>query len=105
MADLLKTGVETLRQHVDIVAQRFRGTVEGLIGHHGRGGEIVRQRDPVEPARGVVKGACATSDGFENAAAFGKAGLKGELEGAAGSVHQFRNQELPAIDRKSTRLN
>jgi len=97
MTDLLEAGIETLRQHMDIVAERFRRGMEGLIGHHHGGGEIVRQRNPVEPARGIVERACAIDDGLETAAAFGQPDLKGELERAAGSVDQLRNQKLSAM--------
>src|ERR1700686_2323003 len=97
MADLFEADIETLRQHMDIVAQGFRGTMEGLIGHHDRCREIVRQRDPVEPARRIVEGTRAVDDRIEAAAAFGKAYLEGDLERAAGAINQFRNQELPAM--------
>src|ERR1700730_18764386 len=97
MADLLEAGIETLRQHMDIVAQRFRRAVKRLIGHHGRRREIIRQRNAIEPARRVVERAGAVDDGLEDSAAFGEADLERELERGAGSLDQFGYQQLPAM--------
>src|SRR5437899_138154 len=76
MADLLEAGIETLRQHMDVVAQGFRGAVECRIGHHRRRGEVVCQRDPVEPARRIVQRPGAAGDGLEGRGAFGKTDLE-----------------------------
>ncbi len=65
VTDLLEAGIEALRQHMDVVAQRFRGGMERLVGHHHAGREIIRQRDAVEPARRVVERSGAADDGFE----------------------------------------
>jgi len=37
VADLLKAGGKTLRQHMHVVAQRFGRGMEGLVGHHHGG--------------------------------------------------------------------
>ena len=39
VADLLEAGIEALRQHLDVIAQRFRGGVKRLVGHHHGGGK------------------------------------------------------------------
>ena len=71
--------------------------MERLIGHHHSGGEIIRQRDAIEPARRVVERAGAVDDGVDAGAAFGKPDLQRELERAAGAVDQFGDQKLPAM--------
>ncbi len=97
MADLLEAGVETLREHMDVVVQGFRGGEERRIGHHHAGGEIVRERDAVEPPRCVVERAGAADDGLELRAAFGQRDLERNLEGAARRVDQFGNEKLAAM--------
>src|ERR1700749_2650534 len=97
MTDLLEAGVETLREHMHVVLQRFRGGEERRIRHHHAGGEVVRERNAVEPPGRVVERAGATDDGLELWAAFGQRDLECELEGAAGRVDQFGDQELPAM--------
>ena len=71
--------------------------MERLIGHHHGGGEVIRKRNPVEPPRRVVERAGAVDDGIDAGAAFGQADLQRELEGAAGAVDQFGDQQLPAM--------
>ena len=51
--------------------ERLSRAVKSLIRHHHGGGEIVRQRNPVEPARRVVERAGATNDGLKARTAFG----------------------------------
>ena len=97
MAHLFEAGVEALRQHVDVVVQRLGRAVERLIGHHDSGGEIIRQRNAVEPPRRIVEGTGSVDDGVDAGAAFGEANLQRELEGAARAVDQFGDQQLPAM--------
>jgi len=97
VADLLEAGVEALRQHVHVVVQGLGGGMERRIGHHHGSREIIGQRNPVQPPRRVVEGAGAVDDRINAGAAFGKPDLKRELEGAAGAVDQFGDQQLPAV--------
>src|ERR1700712_3745212 len=50
---------------------RCSGGMEGLVRHHDGGGEIIRQRDPVEAARRVVERAGAADKRLEDWIAFG----------------------------------
>src|ERR1700748_2925490 len=97
MTDLLEAGVETLREHMHVVLQRFRGGEERRIRHHHAGGEIVCERNAVEPPGRVVERAGATEDGLELWAAFSERDLECKLEGAAGRIDQLRDQKLPAM--------
>ena len=73
------------------------------IGHHHGGGEIIRQRDAIEPARGVIERAGAADDAIEDAAAFGKADLKRELERAArlSTISEIRSCRRWRSNRRS----
>src|SRR5580692_7673836 len=97
MTDLLETGVEALREHVEIVTERFGGRLKQLVRHHGGGCEIVRKRDAVEPARSIVERPGAADDGVDAARAFGEPDLERELKRPSGAIDQFRDQELPAM--------
>jgi hypothetical protein len=97
VADLLEAGIKTLRQHVDVVVQCFGRAVERLIGHHHGGGEIIRQRDPVEPPRRLIERTGAVDDGVDAGAAFGQADLQRQLKGAPGAVDQLGDQKLSAM--------
>ena len=97
MADLLEAGIEALRQHVDVIAERFGGAVECRIGHHHRSREIICKGDSIEPPRRLVERARAGDDRLEHRAQFGKPELERQLERAAGPVDQLGNQQLPAM--------
>ncbi len=97
MADLLEAGIEALRQHVDVVVERFGRSQERRIRHHHGGGKIVGERDAEQPPRRVVERAGAADDGLQGLRAFAEAQLEGELEGAAGWVDQLGDQELAAM--------
>src|SRR5215207_7352104 len=49
-----------------------RCSVKCLIWHHAGGGEIIRQRDAIEPSRRIDERAGAVDDGVDTGAAFGK---------------------------------
>src|SRR5579871_1760482 len=97
MADLFEAGIEALRQHMHVIVQGFCRGMESLVGHHYAGREIVGQRDAVEPAWSIVELAGTSGDGLDRAAGFGERDLEGKLERAAGAVHEFGDQELPAM--------
>src|SRR5690349_24114972 len=97
MTDLFETRIEALRQHIDVVAERFGCGMKRLVGHHRSRREIVGERDPVEAASRIVEGACAADDAFDRWRAFGKSDLEGKLERATRPVDQLRNQELTAM--------
>src|SRR5260221_3889091 len=97
VADLLEPGIEALRQHVDVVAELLRGSMKGLIGHHDSSRKVICQRNPVQPAWGVVQRTGAADNGLKTAVAFGDPDLKRKLERASGSVDQFGDQQLPAM--------
>src|SRR5258708_40073115 len=71
VADLLEPGIEALRQHVDVVAELLRGSMKGLIGRHDSSRKVICQRNPVQPAWGVVQRTGAADNGLKTALAFG----------------------------------
>src|SRR5215213_8351385 len=64
----------------------FGRAVERLIRHHHGGGEVIRQRNAVEPARRFVERTGAVDDGVDAGAAFGQPDLQCQLEGAPRAV-------------------
>src|SRR5258708_5389768 len=96
-ASVIRYNRHGVAQRVDVVAELLRGSMKGLIGHHDSSRKVICQRNPVQPAWGVVQRTGAADNGLKTAVAFGNPDLKCELERAPGSVDQFGDQQLSAM--------
>ena len=68
------------------------------IGHHHGAGEIIGERHPQQPPRDIVGAARAGAEiGVDQRAMLADRELVGRLKRAARLIHDFGNQQLPAV--------